>query len=962
MKLKINTICFIFLFLFLISAVSAANIENETETNLQQPNPNQDLCKISIENDYEKLKISNDETEILKATSPTKTKEKVTITASNLKMYYKDGSKFKISLKDKNKKPIAKAKISFTINGKTYSKNTNGKGIAYLDINLKSGNYSILTKFAGTGKYSATSKKNTIDVKSTIKCSNFKKYYTNTAQYSSTFYNQKGNVLKNTAIKFKVNNKYYSVKTNKYGVAKLAINLKPGTYTIYSVNPKTAETVSKTLTVKSLIETDDLKINENCVGKFNVKVLSNTGKVSPNQKVKLTVNGKSYTKTTNKNGIATLDIHLKAGTYSISTEYSGLRNINKIYIKAIKLSKFTHTTSIPNYVNVTTDYVFNNSKYCLKSGSNGIIKMPKREVFEIEIGEKCYTFSTTSINGIDSIELKDKHSYLIPFDGSGIKINTGTTNPIGDGIIIAKFKDYTQITYQSKTKNNTALFGFYAGKGTDNSEKLTYMENENIIARVSFQTLSFDELGLKYTLSKQYGKPVSDFNYKSYEEITNNNTKSIKFADTGTAVTFSYFGKSIAGYISKEGIITKFKVDEKEELEKKESISYGLDKYYRKTLEFEVLQTYTIINEKITEDILDNWLSKSSTYLNRFGVMNVYGMHLASLEVAWLADAFADDYSKEFKVKWERSNTLTILGGINLQDTYLNILNADMGMKVTGNKNNTILFKLINSINLPNIEDYVLINVAERYFDKSSNSLSNMFSAVSKNNYSIAQLGDMIYIFSDVNGKSAIILNTTSGVSNVVLAQDSVYKGSAISTSKDCCSVGIMPKDIIAGIRNTFKFASPVKQLTEKFNKIHPLTKITYHLSVALLSKTLTGASAAGLGLLTAMAAIQTGGTIYKDGMVDEKDWHKVMDKYTFTRPGYLQSKKVYNIPNKKGGYDYIEVKIKGDMTLDRDSAIYISEGKTKQLSKSETYQYFTDEYWTPFSVPKKYWDESWKR
>ena len=96
--------------------------------------------------------------------------------------------------------------------------------------------------------------------------------------------------------------------------------------------------------------------------------------------------------------------------------------------------------------------------------------------------------------------------------------------------------------------------------------------------------------------------------------------------------------------------------------------------------------------------------------------------------------------------------------------------------------------------------------------------------------------------------------------------------------------------------------------------------------------------------------------------MVDEKDWHKVMDKYTFTRPGYLQSKKVYNIPNKKGGYDYIEVKIKGDMTLDRDSAIYISEGKTKQLSKSETYQYFTDEYWTPFSVPKKYWDESWKR
>ena len=56
-----------------------------------------------------------------------------------------------------------------------------------------------------------------------------------------------------------------------------------------------------------------------------------------------------------------------------------------------------------------------------------------------------------------------------------------------------------------------------------------------------------------------------------------------------------------------------------------------------------------------------------------------------------------------------------------------------------------------------------------------------------------------------------------------------------------------------------------------------------------------------------------------------------------------------------------IEVKIKNDLTLDRTSAIYISDGKTKKLKETETYQYFCEDYWTPISMPTKYWDKSWK-
>lgn len=950
MNRKINTIFFIFLFLFLIGAASAADSENETIKSIEQPDPNQDLCKSSVENNEEKLGASS-----------TVEKENPKLTAPDLKMYYKDGSKFKVTLKNKNKKAITKSKVTITINGKSYDKITDSKGITSLDINLRSGSYSVLTSFAGNSKYYKQSVKSTVTVKSTIKCGDLTKYFKNEVPYSATFYSNKGSLLKNTNVKFKVNGITYTVKTNSKGIGKLPINLRPGKYSISSINSKTSESISKTITVKSFIVANDLTLNESDEGKFSAKILDINGKISPNKKVALKVNGITYTKTTDKKGIASLDINLKAGNYTITTEYNGLKKINKIIINPAVPREYMHTTIIPNYVNVTANHVFA-SAYSLKTGLNGIIKMPKNELFTIQIGENTYRFSTTKIYGIDAITI-GYVSHLIPFDGSGIKSNADKKKLKGDGIIISKSTRYAQIDYQSRTKNNVELFGFYASKGAGSSETLTYMEGDKITAKVNFQTLSYDETGLKYSIAKLYGKTIYDFNHKSYDEITNHETASIKFTNTGKPVTFSYFGNYIVGPPSKEDIITKFTINGKEELEKRETISYGLSERYRNTMGFEVLQSYTIINVKAKLYTLENWVNRNPNYLNRFGVMNVYGMHLASLETVWLADAFADKYSKEFDVTWKRDHTLTILGGINLDDTYLNILNADMGMNVMGNNKNVALFRLINSMYLPNLEEYSLSGVAHRFLDNATNSLDNVLSAISNNRFSIAQLGDMIYIFSENGKNSAIILNTTSGVANVILNNgNDTYKGSSIATSTDCCSVGIIPKDMIAGIRNTVDaFSKGINPISKILDNLHPLSVMAYLGLKFILDKTLEGSSSTCLGLFSIMAVIQTGGTIYRDNIIDKEEWYKTMDTITFTRPGYLQGKKVYNIPNKKGGYDYVEVKINKDMTLDRNNATYISNGKTKQLTKSETYKYFSDDYWSPFSMPAKYWDESWK-
>ena len=108
--------------------------------------------------------------------------------------------------------------------------------------------------------------------------------------------------MKNTAVKFKLNNKLYTPKTNSYGIAKLSVSLKPGKYSILITNPKTLESVTRTITIKTLIETKDLTFNENTVGKFNVKILNSNGKAAASKKVTITLNGKIYSKITNKNG------------------------------------------------------------------------------------------------------------------------------------------------------------------------------------------------------------------------------------------------------------------------------------------------------------------------------------------------------------------------------------------------------------------------------------------------------------------------------------------------------------------------------------------------------------------------------------------------------------------------------------------------------------------------------------
>lgn len=67
------------------------------------------------------------------------------------------GDYFKIKLSDENGNALNNTKVTFTLLKNTYTRTTNGNGVASLQLNLNDGSYNITTKFAGNSNYKSSS-------------------------------------------------------------------------------------------------------------------------------------------------------------------------------------------------------------------------------------------------------------------------------------------------------------------------------------------------------------------------------------------------------------------------------------------------------------------------------------------------------------------------------------------------------------------------------------------------------------------------------------------------------------------------------------------------------------------------------------------------------------------------------------------------------------------------------------
>ena len=247
---------------------------------------------------------------------------KTVLEAENVVMYYKDGTRFAVVLRDIYGNPLANMNVIISINGRDYVKQSDENGTASLGLNLESKNYTVVTTFGGNSKYFGTRSNNTVSILSTLISKDIVKYYRNGTQFYATVLDFKGNPLANTTVMFNINGVFYNKTTDENGTAKLNIWLRPGKYIITIFNLVTGEQAGNNVTVLSkIVENYDLVKYYKNASKFSVKILDSQGYPVEGTIVTFNINGVFYYKETESNGIASLAINLRPGKYVITTMY-----------------------------------------------------------------------------------------------------------------------------------------------------------------------------------------------------------------------------------------------------------------------------------------------------------------------------------------------------------------------------------------------------------------------------------------------------------------------------------------------------------------------------------------------------------------------------------------------------------------------------------------------------------------
>ena len=346
------------------------------------------------------------------------------IVSEDVTKYYKGNEKHVATFYDNNGNPLANTQISFTIKcsafTKTYTKVTDANGVASLAIGLNPGTYQIISNNPVTDQNLTT----TVTVLSTINATDITKVYLDGRKFYATFVNADGSALANTYVKFKLNGNTYSSKTDAKGVASLSVSsLNVGTYKVISYN---IDGLTRTNSIKVIASTTSQLITTSYTfsetDKKIIKVTLHNGLgYAPNagKTVKVTINGVTYSATTDSNGVAsfTLPYSLAVGSYNAKYTFAG----NSFYSP----SSATDTVTIKesnSKLTVTSPTTFikgEGAPLQVTLTSEGTPLAGKEVIFKL--GTKSYTRITDS-NGVASLPIGlnvGKYTFNFEFAGEG---------------------------------------------------------------------------------------------------------------------------------------------------------------------------------------------------------------------------------------------------------------------------------------------------------------------------------------------------------------------------------------------------------------------------------------------------------------------------------------------------------------------------------------------------------------
>ena len=216
--------------------------------------------------------------------------------------------------------------VIVTINGTDYN-GTVVNGTAKVIIpGLDEGTYKVVTFYTGDNKYDSMIVNGTITVnkntKTTLTMDNLVKYFNGPQKLMAKLVGGFGNPIANATVYFTINGKVYARITDENGTASIAIRLLPGEYKASALFNGTDDydmaAVNASVLVKNTILGNDTTLYFRNGTQYVAKFLDSDGKALANTDVKFNINGVFYTRVTDENGIARLNIRLDPASYIIT--------------------------------------------------------------------------------------------------------------------------------------------------------------------------------------------------------------------------------------------------------------------------------------------------------------------------------------------------------------------------------------------------------------------------------------------------------------------------------------------------------------------------------------------------------------------------------------------------------------------------------------------------------------------
>ena len=203
----------------------------------------------------------------------------------------------------------------------------NDNGIVKLNLNLEAGDYILTVIHPLNGEMQSSNIK---ILSRLVENHDLIKYYRNDSRYSVKLLSKTGQPEAGKTVSFNINGVFYSRTTDSNGIASLNINLEPGTYIITAEYEESR--VSNKITVLDILITNDLRKKYGTSTPFTVRLLDGNGNSYANQAITFNINGVFYTRMTNIDGVASLNINLHVGKYIITSSYNALNHANTVTV------------------------------------------------------------------------------------------------------------------------------------------------------------------------------------------------------------------------------------------------------------------------------------------------------------------------------------------------------------------------------------------------------------------------------------------------------------------------------------------------------------------------------------------------------------------------------------------------------------------------------------------------------